>query len=805
MKLLSVAIPMFNAEQYLDECLQSVVSQGFSADELDIILINDDSQDSSVILAKKWMSRHPNIRLVHHERSRGISAVRNIALDLAQTKFFAFLDADDIVADGMYRRMIDQLEASGSDFITGPVYRFSEHQRKAWAFTRNIDLFRIEREAATFAEHPEFVRDFMVWNKIFRREFIVGSGVQFPEGMIYEDVAVMPYLYEKARAFDVVTEPPVLWRMSPGSISHAIRPEKALDRLEVLQRLKAHFASSGSQSVIDELDFAIIDYNLRWLFQEFPRHEPEVQVEILSRSHVLTRDIAPKVIERAPEPLRGWIELSRRGDDRGLREALQGEPTVENLPVGESPENTEAAALEVARQEKKRRRDFFIFTTKRRIRHVIIYLIFRPLVFLLPVDSKRAMFSNYWGNKFSLSDGPAALAIELSKRDPSYTIVVVVSQRAAKVLPKAARKLINRRAKTIFVKNQSFRYYYHLWRAKYLFNDVNFSIGFNVDRFVQKRPAQIEVQTTHGTPLKKMGIDSEVAINDEERPKFLAKTARYDYLVAPSPVVGEVFSKSHGVNPTILKTGLPQNDLLFQTPTAAELVAMKTKLGLDPHRKVIVYSPTYRHNYGSSFVYPFDVHALHEKFGADYQLVVKIHPFTRTHLSKIDFLELTDRAKRPAKYPFVRLFGYIHDDQPYRPYYLDDADAPTKTVREYVEADINELMLIADVLITDFSSIIFNYPHLKKPLILYAPDFGKYQADRGMYFDMQADSPGPFATTMPELIEALERSQNLDAWNHTYGDRIEAFRVKYHEWETGDASRKILEQVGLLPIETSEA
>lgn len=796
MKLLSVAIPVFNAELDLDECLRSLVDQGFTEDELEIILIDDGSFDSSAEIIRRWAREYPNMRSYTQE-SKGISYSRNLALRLATGKYFAFLDADDIANPGTYRKLVAHLEVTGSDFVTGPVYRFSEHQKKAWAFTRSCDLFDQAEDHLTLAERPEFIRDFMVWNKVFRKSFLDSVNVEFPEGMIYEDVAVMPHLFEAADSFDVVDFPPVSWRMSEGSISRTIQPKKALDRLEILTSLKQHFGHSDNKRLIDELDFAILDYNLRWVFQEFYQYDDETKRTILSVSHSLTHDIDESVICRLPAQLAEWSRLSKTGDNLALVQALEAKPVLANFRVGEhrDVENNARAELAESRREK---RLFVALTWRRRIRHAMLYLVFRPLVFLLPLKENYAMFSNYWGRKFSRSDGPASICVELSNLDPTFKLIVVRSRskEAADIRP-TVHELVNPRAKVVVVKNESFSYFYYLWRAKYLFNDVNFNIGFNVDRFVGKRSGQIEVQTTHGTPLKKMGIDSEAAISAEERPKFLAKAKRYDYLVAPSPLVAKTFADSHAVQPQILKTGLPQNDVLVAAAGQNPSSDLKKKYGFDPEKKLIVYAPTYRHGQQSAFRYAIDFERVFEKLGEEYQIAVKIHPFSGTNLSRISFRSLTDWSEAKNKSPFIRLFGTVIEEQNYRPVYFGENDAPADPVVHRVPADINELMLAADVLITDYSSIVFNYPHLDKPLILFVPDADRYSKDRGMYFDLEELSPGPFVRTTTDLIQALEHVSAPGKWREEYGDRIERFKRLYCEWEVGDAAKKILVELGM--------
>lgn len=798
MKLLTVAIPAYNAERYLDDCLASVLDQGIPEDDLEIIVINDGSTDSTLITAQRWAAAHPSIR-VHDQVSHGIAYNRNLALELASGEFFAFLDADDIVARGSYRKLIDALSASGSDFITSPVYRFTDWQKQAWIFTRSADLFDEPATGLRFTEEPQFIRDFMVWNKVFRKSFLDRSEIQFPEGMIYEDVAVMPRLFMAAERFDVYNKPVVFWRITDGSITQTLRPAKALDRLEVLAGLREFFLSSGADDLlIDEFDFAVLDYNLRWLYQEFYRYDDATQLEILTRSRELIRPIRETVLQRIPEQLRLWVHLSRDGHDRQLTKLLEAAPQLVNLRVDASSDEVRKSEAEAKRKVLAQSRAEAAHKWKRRFRNVCIYLIYRPLVFLMPVDERRVFVANYWGNKFSLSDGPASLAVRIAQERPDMRISVLSSPRNKREIQAAARGLMGPQAKISVVKNHSFRYFYHLWRAKYLFNDVNFSIGFNVDRFVGKRPGQVEVQTTHGTPLKKMGVDSEAAISAEEMPKFLAKSKRYDYLVAPSPLVGKIFADSHAVSPKLLQTGLPQNDGLFGPTTGTEVAKIKAKYGIDPTRKLLVYAPTYRYKGGTAFPYAIDFERLKAEFGGEYQIVIKVHPFTHTRLDSLYFREITDHAEAPDGTPFIKIFGEVREEHPRVPVYVSKDKLDIPILKRELPADINELMRAADVLITDYSSILFNYPHLGKPIIAFAPDADLYESSRGMYFSLKDIVPGAFTGTTEELVAAVRAAGSRETWESTYGSRIREFKEQFHLWETGDATGRILRELGIL-------
>jgi CDP-glycerol glycerophosphotransferase len=788
---LSVVVPVYNVALYLDQCLTSIFQQGLQSDDFEIILIDDGSTDGSDLLAKMWSARHENIRLLQQENA-GLSAARNAGLDAASGEFLVFVDSDDVIPDFTYTRMIDLLRESGSDFATSPAYRFDRNTKLAWPFARNIDLYKRTEIGLKFTDRPEFVRDFTAWNKVYRLDFFLSTGVRFPEGRIYEDIATSPILYHKATSFDVFADPGYFWRVTPGGITQTIRREKAIDRLWAIDHILTYFKTSGAPSnICDEFDFAIIDYNLRWIFLEFRQYDPQTQLEILTESERLTAHIDESVLGRIAPPLVDWARLAKAGELPALRDIL-------NTPVAlldKAVETQRSSPSKRLRHSLSNLRDSTISRVReslRRLKQVSIYLVLRPITRSLPLLPRTVVVSSYWGTRFSLADGPPAIAVALAGRELGYSFVVFASKTHYELIHSEAKSLLAQHGPVSIIPNESLRYYYYLWRAKFLVNDVNFPLGFRVDRFVAKRRGQVEIQTTHGIPIKKMGLDSEAAIEPSHQRKFLARSARYDYLVSSSPTVAEIFRKAHGIDPQILKTGLPQHDFLFQSHSATEIYSLKLKYGLDPAKKTIVYAPTFRNRTGEAFPYLIDFGELFSEFGDSYQIVIKIHPFNYTHLDMIAFAHLL-QSKQQA---FIHLFGETRKDSHYFPVTLS-SDEMNRSIETRVrhEADINELILLSDVFVTDYSSTMFGATHTDKPLILFTPDSRHYGSTRGTYFDIESVAPGAVAKNTEDLIAAIKISEDPVQWNKLYRSSTEAFRKEFLLWENGSAADKVVNQI----------
>ncbi len=783
--LLSVVVPVYNVALYLEECLTSLLTQGLNANELEVIIINDGSTDGSDLLASKWVKRHRNFHLISQKNS-GLSAARNTGIKQASGDYIVFLDSDDIVPDQAYRHMLDVLLETGSDFITGAVQRLSR-DGEVRTFNRTADLFEKTRKKISIINHPEYIRDTTPWNKMYKRQFILDSSIVFPDGRIYEDVATSPKFYWEATSFDVFSSPVYLWRVNDAGITQTLSPIKATDRLWAINHIKTFFAKRNiPNSVLHEYDFTIVDYNLRWIFLDLWKYDHNTQSQIINQCCQLIQEIDENTIKRIAQPIQRWALLAKAGKEEQLLTLLRvrQRSTDESIANINPLDRAKTTIIRYSTAFYRKLRAFKTIST-RRIKKIGIYFIWRPIIWSYPINEKVAVFSSYWGRDFLASNGPPAICIELASKDKSIKSVVFASRDTYDTIVKSVHRLVDKDANIQIVRNHSFKYYYHLWTAKYLFNDVNFDIGMG-HRFIDKRPGQVEIQTTHGIPLKKMGIDSEISMPAYTKELFIKKSKRYDYLVSSSARIAKIFSKSHTINPKILKTGLPQNDFLFETYSPQRIADLKNKYNIPHNKKVVVYAPTYRYKRGQEFHYLIDFNTLHEKLGDKYHIIIKTHPFNYTDLRSIDFRDITNfRAKLKNNTPFIQLFGKLKDT-------LND------TVYETTPADINELMLLCDIFITDYSSTVFSFTHLNKPLVMFTPDVIYYNSTRGSYFDIDQIAPGAVAKNTNELIDAILSASDYDSWHQLYSNKINSFKSEFVSWEQGDAANKILHEINLL-------
>ena len=351
-----------------------------------------------------------------------------------------------------------------------------------------------------------------------------------------------------------------------------------------------------------------------------------------------------------------------------------------------------------------------------------------------PIDEKCVMFESMWGRKYSCN--PMHFYLWLNEHHPEYTCVWSLNDPRTPVEGNAVR-----------VRRGSREYYHYLATAKYLFNNVNFE-----DAYV-KRPGQIEVQTMHGTPYKTLGLDVKADFPTEaSRTKYVNKNQRWDYLVAQGRFAEEMAWQWFKFHKSVLKTGYPRTDILTNVDTETNQ-KIKLKLGLPLDKKIILYAPTWRTK--NHFDFELDLEQMRAALEKDYVLGIRMH-------------HLVGKG-----YSFEADNKFVYD------------------LTDYIS--IEDLYLIADILITDYSSVMFDFAMTGKPILFYTYDLTAYSQDlRGVYFDLQKEAPGPLLFSTGELVDAI---RNIGTFKHDYADRIAVFRDKYLTYECGNSCEQIYNKV----------
>jgi CDP-glycerol glycerophosphotransferase len=306
------------------------------------------------------------------------------------------------------------------------------------------------------------------------------------------------------------------------------------------------------------------------------------------------------------------------------------------------------------------------------------------------------------------------------------------------------------------VQRLSPRYFYYLARAKYWVNNQSFP------HYITRRPKGVYVQTWHGTPLKRMLHDlPEVHGRDAGYVDRASRGARqWSVLVSPNAFTSERMRSAFRYEGDVLEVGYPRNDVLHRQERDQLAARVRGRLGISPEQRVILYAPTFRDDQvqGGRFTFelPFDLDRLHADLGSDTILLLRMHVL----------------VAQAIEIP-VHLRDFVRD------------------VSSYPE--IQELYLASDVLITDYSSVFFDFAQLRRPMLFYAYDLASYRDKlRGFYLDYASELPGPIVETEDDLVHALNHLDDVQAG---YVERRESFIARFAAHDDGQAAARVVDAV----------
>jgi CDP-glycerol glycerophosphotransferase len=374
---------------------------------------------------------------------------------------------------------------------------------------------------------------------------------------------------------------------------------------------------------------------------------------------------------------------------------------------------------------------------------ITIYHIF----LILSVNDKVIFFESSVGRNYS--GNPKYVYEEIIKAglDKKFRCVWSLEDTTIKI-PGNAKK----------VKRARLTYLYFLAIAKIWVCDTR------QPAFLVKRPETTYIQLWHGTPLKKLAMDLDVLeISDgmglsEYKRLFKENTKTWDYLISQSNYTTEKFRSSFDFRKNILETGFPRNDILFKKNNEKSINSIKNNYNIPSDKKIILYAPTWRDDeFYENGIYKFssslDIDLLQKELSDTHIILVKLHYLVK---DSIDWSNYEG---------FVYKCDHLWD--------------------------IQNLYLISDVLVTDYSSVMFDYAILKRPMIIFAYDYEKYRDNlRGFYFNIFEEFPGPIVDNTIDLIDSLK---NYDY--SKYINEYNAFINKFTSFDDGNASSRIVKLI----------
>ena len=226
-KLISVIVPVYNVEKYLEKCVKSIIGQTYK--NLEIILVDDGSTDSSGKMCDEISKTDDRIKVIH-KKNGGLSDARNAALKIAKGDYFGFVDSDDYIATDMFETLCNLLENNNSDISIVSYYEI--YNDKLIGVRDSKDLVNFNKLDAM----KELLMDSRIqsyaWNKLFKRDLF--NGLEFPTGKNFEDIATTLLLFEKANKVTLLEEPKYYYLRRDDSIVGVRNYKTYMDYLEVI-------------------------------------------------------------------------------------------------------------------------------------------------------------------------------------------------------------------------------------------------------------------------------------------------------------------------------------------------------------------------------------------------------------------------------------------------------------------------------------------------------------------------------------------------------------------------------------------
>lgn len=715
----SIIMPVYNVEAYLPECMESLVHQ--TLEEIEIIAVNDGSPDNSIDILNDYAQRYPNKVKVFTTENHGVSHARNYGLDRAMGEYILFVDSDDFLELTMCEVLYNKAIQDGNDLVLcgrNNVYesadgKITKKTALALPISQNFKMMDRKFELAKLSPFP--------WDKMFKRSLL--DGIRFPEGIRFEDLVVAFSTACKAQSIGKVKLPLYNYRRTTqGGFLNSFS-ESTLDIITafdlLFQIMKKEELFSTFYEELEYICTRHFFFRYPVLFKSSSRGQLDLKLKIVNKTQEFLDKEVPTwkynhyLKYSSSKEIKSKLDLYTNKDQL-IKAVIEADkiPSFFTKQRKRFKRFTAKIKGKWKKFKKSKNKKQFIMDTIKILKLFNLPAIYKYTKFYetCPVEEKTILFESKHGDDMA---GNIFNMILETKREQykDFKIYFVLKTEKLEFYENQMKKYGIDHLHILTLRSDE--YLKALATAKYLVTDTSFPPYFI------KRPEQVYLNTWHGTPLKAMGRivpNREYALGNVQRNFLIA-----DYLLYQQEFSRDVFLNDYMIQDIyegdILLSGYPRNSAFFRPHRYDEI---RKECGFE-NKQIIVYMPTWRgmlhkkqNNAQVKRLYEYFVqldHVLRD----DQILIVKLHPYVKQGIDCSEFLHIKDFPSDYETYDFLNA---------------------------------------SDMLITDYSSIMFDYAVSKKKIILFTYDREEYLEGRGIYVDLD-EMDLPKVETVDELVHAI--------------------------------------------------
>lgn len=786
---ISVIVPMYNVEEYIEQTIQSLLNQTYP--NIEIILINDASTDKTGSIASSYAQENKNVRFFQQDLNKGVSAARNIGLKLATGSYITFVDSDDLLPNRAIETMYIISQENEADLVIGSMQNFSDINN-ILQDTEDSIIKKVSIE-----ENPEIISNVFIWGKLYTKELL--QKIQFAEDIQYiEDhpFAIQTFL----SATKIVTTSSIIYNYRVRQSQNLSLTQSAFTNpvtrlphiFNAFYTIRNYFKKS--KYGLEHKSFIIyakrlIEGSIQYLLiGSLSQDEPVIQQKTIKLLIEWIQTLDNNLLLKTGSFQKVFVETGEKYIQNINTETLMY--YIKLLKVIKEKMLVASNTHKIINETKEKNTILDIVLAN--INNYLIdhnyetksYPICYPKVESLNVHNNCAIV------QFQLIKNENILLYEvsLSKKNNLWTITTVqfignISKQNITIKNKQPKILLTYRnlsgCNTLALyKSIPNNILQHFDVEFVLVNDVtneytkkiiesdivittNMEYNFNKQQF---NPNQIVIDLWHGFPLKTMFYADP---NYHNKNSISAFFKPLNYLASYSHLYNELLYKCVRVDPNnFVITGAPRNDFLFNSNTR-ELLCKFLNIE-DTNQKFIFYMPTFRANSQtnstkhSSILFgfnDFDLSTFNQFLEKNnYQLIVKSHPL---------YGENYDKMLKGISH--ISLF-------------------PDEKLKEW-KIDLYEVLGATDFLITDYSSVYFDYLLLNKPIIFTPTDLEEYNEDRGFLL-----TPYEEWTPGPKVFDQISLQSEILAYetNHSYYQKArKQVTNKIHAYQDGNSSERV--------------